>query len=256
MTRDLPAAAVQLDPVPVDRRLRADDGDRLPARAAGGARRARRDVSATPRTTTSTCACSTACGSTASTTPLVRFRYHADSKTARDPGLGQREALAGSPALGAQRPRRCLMRAARLAQAGFFSIVPPWPPGRLVTRAADSAYALRDRLRAASDWGEATMLRLMGSRGHRAGRHHVRRDHLGGHAAWSARRSSPRPSRRSSSGCSPRGGIPGEAALSHGAKRGRSTTFSRCSSCSEALVDVQLFTDEGAALPRRPLRAG
>ncbi len=25
--------------------------------------------------------------------PIVRFRYHADSKTARDPGLGQRRRL-------------------------------------------------------------------------------------------------------------------------------------------------------------------
>jgi glycosyltransferase involved in cell wall biosynthesis len=78
--------------------------------------------------------------------PVVRFRYHSDSKTARDPELGQREALEVRLRW-ARHPRdAALMRAIDGAKQRIFAVVPPWPPGRLVTRAADLAYGLRDRL--------------------------------------------------------------------------------------------------------------
>jgi glycosyltransferase involved in cell wall biosynthesis len=77
---------------------------------------------------------------------IVRFRYHAESKTARDPGLGQAEALAVRLRWARHDRDAVLMRAVDGAKQRVFSVVPPWPPGRLVTRAADLAYALRDRL--------------------------------------------------------------------------------------------------------------
>ena len=78
--------------------------------------------------------------------PVVRFRYHADSKTARDPALGQREALEVRQRW-ARSPRdAALMRGVDAAKQRVFAIAPPWPPGRLVTRAADLGYRLRDRV--------------------------------------------------------------------------------------------------------------
>jgi len=77
--------------------------------------------------------------------PVVRFRYHADSKTARDPGLGQAEALAVRLRWARHRRDATLMRAVDRAKQRLFSVLPPWPPGRLVTHAADLAYAARDR---------------------------------------------------------------------------------------------------------------
>jgi glycosyltransferase involved in cell wall biosynthesis len=78
--------------------------------------------------------------------PVTRFRYHEASKTARDPGLGQREALA-IRLRWARHPRdRLLMRAVDALKQLVFRVAAPWPPGRAVTRAADSAYALRERL--------------------------------------------------------------------------------------------------------------
>ena len=79
-------------------------------------------------------------------TPIVRFRYHADSKTARDPGLGQREALEIRQRWARSRRDAALMRAADRSKQMLFSVVPPWPPGRLVTDVADRVYRLRDRL--------------------------------------------------------------------------------------------------------------
>jgi glycosyltransferase involved in cell wall biosynthesis len=78
--------------------------------------------------------------------PVVRFRYHADSKTARDPELGQREALEVRLRWARHRRDAALMRAVDSAKQRLFAMVPPWPPGRLVTRAADGVYRLRDRL--------------------------------------------------------------------------------------------------------------
>jgi glycosyltransferase involved in cell wall biosynthesis len=78
--------------------------------------------------------------------PVVRFRYHAESKTASDPGLGQREALEARLRWARHGRDAALMRAVDRAKQGLFSIVPPWPPGRLVTRAADLVYRLRDRI--------------------------------------------------------------------------------------------------------------
>ena len=80
------------------------------------------------------------------TTPLVRFRYHPDSKTARDPGLGQREALAIRLRWARNGRDAAAMRALDSAKQRLFSIVPPWPPGRLVTRGADLVYRLRDQV--------------------------------------------------------------------------------------------------------------
>ena len=77
-------------------------------------------------------------------TPLVRFRYHPESKTARDPGLGQREALAVRLRWARNGRDAAAMRVLDSAKQRLFSIVPPWPPGRLVTRAADLVYRLRD----------------------------------------------------------------------------------------------------------------
>jgi glycosyltransferase involved in cell wall biosynthesis len=78
--------------------------------------------------------------------PVVRFRYHSDSKTARDSGLGQAEALAVRLRW-ARNPRdKLLMRAVDWAKQRVFTVAPPWPPGRLVTHAADFVYGLRDRL--------------------------------------------------------------------------------------------------------------
>jgi glycosyltransferase involved in cell wall biosynthesis len=79
-------------------------------------------------------------------TPLVRFRYHSESKTARDPGLGQREALAVRLRWARNRRDAAGMRALDSAKQSLFSIVPPWPPGRLVTRAADLVYRARDQI--------------------------------------------------------------------------------------------------------------
>jgi glycosyltransferase involved in cell wall biosynthesis len=79
-------------------------------------------------------------------TPLVRFRYHSESKTARDPGLGQREALEIRLRWARNGRDAAAMRALDSAKQRLFSIVPPWPPGRLVTRAADLVYRLRDRV--------------------------------------------------------------------------------------------------------------
>lgn len=79
-------------------------------------------------------------------TPIVRFRYHAESKTARDPMLGQREALEIRLRWARNRRDAAAMRALDSAKQRLFSIVPPWPPGRLVTQVADGAYRLRDHL--------------------------------------------------------------------------------------------------------------
>jgi glycosyltransferase involved in cell wall biosynthesis len=79
-------------------------------------------------------------------TPLVRFRYHAESKTARDPGLGQREALEVRLRWARNARDAAAMRALDSAKQRVFSVVPPWPPGRLATRAADLVYRLRDQL--------------------------------------------------------------------------------------------------------------
>jgi glycosyltransferase involved in cell wall biosynthesis len=80
-------------------------------------------------------------------TPVVRFRYHADSKTARDPDLGQREALEIRQRWARHGRDAALMRAIDGAKQQLFRFVPPWPPGRLVTHAADRVYQLRDRPR-------------------------------------------------------------------------------------------------------------
>jgi glycosyltransferase involved in cell wall biosynthesis len=77
--------------------------------------------------------------------PLVRFRYHTDSKTAQDPALGQREALAIRQRWARTRRDATLMRGLDAAKQGIFAAVPPWPPGRLVTKAADAIYRMRDR---------------------------------------------------------------------------------------------------------------
>jgi glycosyltransferase involved in cell wall biosynthesis len=79
-------------------------------------------------------------------TPLVRFRYHAESKTARDPGLGQREALEVRLRWARNGRDAAAMRALDSAKQRVFSVVPPWPPGRLVTRAADLVYRLREQV--------------------------------------------------------------------------------------------------------------
>jgi glycosyltransferase involved in cell wall biosynthesis len=79
-------------------------------------------------------------------TPLVRFRYHSESKTARDPGFGQREALEVRLRWARNGRDAAAMRALDSAKQGLFSIVPPWPPARLVTRAADLVYRLRDQV--------------------------------------------------------------------------------------------------------------
>ena len=78
--------------------------------------------------------------------PVIRFRYHSDSKTARDPGLGQREALEVRLRWARSGRDAALMKAVDAAKQRLFDVVPPWPPGRAVTRAADAGYALRDRL--------------------------------------------------------------------------------------------------------------
>jgi glycosyltransferase involved in cell wall biosynthesis len=79
-------------------------------------------------------------------TPVVRFRYHADSKTALDPGLGQREALAIRQRWARHERDAALMRVLDDTKQWLFSVVPPWPPGRVVTDAADRVYRLRDWL--------------------------------------------------------------------------------------------------------------
>jgi glycosyltransferase involved in cell wall biosynthesis len=78
--------------------------------------------------------------------PVVRFRYHADSKTARDPHLGQREALEVRLRWARHKRDAALMRAVDGAKQRLFALVPPWPPGRAVTRAADAVYGVRDRM--------------------------------------------------------------------------------------------------------------
>ena len=78
-------------------------------------------------------------------TSLVRFRYHPESKTAQDPALGQREALTVRQRWSRNGRDATLMRGLDAAKQLVFSIVPPWPPGRLVTKAADAIYRLRDQ---------------------------------------------------------------------------------------------------------------
>jgi glycosyltransferase involved in cell wall biosynthesis len=78
--------------------------------------------------------------------PLMRFRYHADSKTARDPDRGQREALAIRLRWARHGRDAALMRAVDGAKQRLFAVVPPWPPGRVVTKTADAVYGVRDRL--------------------------------------------------------------------------------------------------------------
>jgi glycosyltransferase involved in cell wall biosynthesis len=78
--------------------------------------------------------------------PIVRFRYHADSKTARDPDLGQREALQVRLRWARNGRDAALMKGVDTAKQRLFAVVPPWPPGRGVTRAADTVYKARDRL--------------------------------------------------------------------------------------------------------------
>jgi glycosyltransferase involved in cell wall biosynthesis len=78
--------------------------------------------------------------------PVVRFRYHADSKTARDPNLGQREALEVRLRWARHRRDAALMRAVDGAKQRLFAVAPPWPPGRAVTRVADAVYGVRDRV--------------------------------------------------------------------------------------------------------------
>jgi glycosyltransferase involved in cell wall biosynthesis len=80
--------------------------------------------------------------------PVVRFRYHADSKTARDPGLGQGEALEARLRWARHGRDATLMRAVNAVKQQVFAIAPPWPPGRYVTNAADAVYGLRERLTA------------------------------------------------------------------------------------------------------------
>ena len=38
------------------------------------------------------------------------------------------------------------MRTVDRAKQRLFAVVPPWPPGRVVTQAADAVYAVRERL--------------------------------------------------------------------------------------------------------------
>jgi glycosyltransferase involved in cell wall biosynthesis len=78
--------------------------------------------------------------------PVVRFRYHADSKTARDPNLGQREALEVRLRWARHRRDAALMRAVDGAKQRLFAVVPPWPPGRAVTTMADAVYGVRDHV--------------------------------------------------------------------------------------------------------------
>jgi glycosyltransferase involved in cell wall biosynthesis len=78
--------------------------------------------------------------------PIVRFRYHPESKTARDPALGQREALQVRLRWARHRRDAALMKAVDGAKQRLFAVVPPWPPGRMVTRTADAVYEVRDRL--------------------------------------------------------------------------------------------------------------
>jgi glycosyltransferase involved in cell wall biosynthesis len=80
--------------------------------------------------------------------PVVRFRYHAESKTARDPGLGQREAVEARLRWARHRRDAALMRTVNAVKQQVFAIAPPWPPGRYVTQAADVVYGLRERLTA------------------------------------------------------------------------------------------------------------
>ncbi len=78
--------------------------------------------------------------------PLLRFRYHPDSKTAVDQDLGQGEALQARLRW-ARKPRHALMmRAIDAAKQAVYSVVNPWPPNRHVTRVADGVAAVRERV--------------------------------------------------------------------------------------------------------------
>lgn len=80
--------------------------------------------------------------------PMLRFRYHPDSKTARDQGLGQGEALQ-IRLKWARTPRDArLMRAIDSSKQSLYRVVGPWPPNRHVTRVVDAAAGLRERLSA------------------------------------------------------------------------------------------------------------
>jgi glycosyltransferase involved in cell wall biosynthesis len=70
--------------------------------------------------------------------PLVRFRYYADSKTASNPQLQQREALAIRLAW-AQAPRHAAaMRAIDRVKRAVYRVASPLPPRPGVARAADA----------------------------------------------------------------------------------------------------------------------
>jgi glycosyltransferase involved in cell wall biosynthesis len=72
------------------------------------------------------------------TAPLVRFRYHAESKTARNPALQQDEALAIRLRWARTARQAALMRGIDRAKRALYRIVSPLPPRPLVGRVADA----------------------------------------------------------------------------------------------------------------------
>ncbi len=77
--------------------------------------------------------------------PLLRFRYHAESKTAVDQDLGQGEALAIRQRWARHRRDAALMRSIDGAKQGLFRIAGPWPADRGLSRIAAALARRRER---------------------------------------------------------------------------------------------------------------
>ena len=75
------------------------------------------------------------------TAPVVRFRYHAESKTARNPALQQDEALAIRLGWARTARQAALMGSIDRAKRGLYRMLSPLPPRPFVGRAADAVRA-------------------------------------------------------------------------------------------------------------------
>lgn len=77
---------------------------------------------------------------------LVRFRYHAASKTGRNQALQQDEALAVRLRWARGARDVAVMRVMDACKRAAYRVVSPYPPNRNVAAVADHIYTLRDRL--------------------------------------------------------------------------------------------------------------
>lgn len=78
--------------------------------------------------------------------PLVRFRYHEASKTASTLDVQLDEALEIRQRWARSASLALAMRTLDRAKRGLYEVVSPWPPGTNVSRVADAAYRVRERI--------------------------------------------------------------------------------------------------------------